>query len=345
MFFASDNGAPIHPAALAAIAGANQGSALSYGNDPATEALQDQIRSIFEAPKAEVLLVTTGTAANALALSLLTPPWATTFCYRHAHIAEDECGAPEFFSDGAKLTLVDGPHGKITPDGLARAIEHTGGSVHVAQRGALSLTNVTEAGTLYSPAEVAALAEMAKSFGLPVHLDGARFANALAATKASPADLSWRAGVDVLTLGGTKNGLLAAEAIVLFDPANAWEAALRRKRSGHLNSKLRYVAAQFAAWFDSGLWLDLAHHANAMAARLASGLATLPDVEILHPTAANMIFARLPETMHDRAIAAGAVYFRMDPTLCRLVASWSTTPQDVDALLSAFKGGGDPSSA
>ncbi|MDR7126018.1 beta-eliminating lyase-related protein [Pseudotabrizicola sp. 4114] len=338
MFFASDNGAPVHPTVMAAMQSANAGYALSYGNDAASVALRDRIRTVFEAPQAEVLLLTTGTAANALALSLLTAPWATTFCHRHAHIAEDECGAPEFFSGGAKLTLIDGPNGKITPDGLAQAIVQTGGSVHVAQRGALSLTNVTEAGTLYTPAELSALTSVAQAHGLPVHLDGARFANALAATGATPAELSWRAGVDVLVLGGTKNGLLGAEAVVLFDPAKAWEGELRRKRAGHLNSKLRFVAAQFDAWFDGDLWLTLARHTNAMAARLATGLAHLPGVEILHPTPANMIFAHLPAATHARAKAAGAVYYQSDDTQCRLVTSWSTTEADVDALLAAFRG-------
>lgn len=337
MFFASDNGAPVHPSVFAAMQRANAGYALSYGNDAATQALRDRIRLVFEAPEAEVLLLTTGTAANALALSLLTPPWATTFCHRHAHIAEDECGAPEFFSGGAKLSLIDGPHGKISPDSLEQAITRTGGSVHVAQRGAVSLTNVTEAGTIYTAAELAALCKVAKAHGLPVHLDGARFANALAATGASPAELSWRAGVDILSLGGTKNGLLAAEAVVLFDPAKSWEAELRRKRAGHLNSKLRFVAAQFEAWFDNDLWLDMARHANDRAARLAAGLAQMPGAEIQHPTDANIIFARLPAAAHARAKAGGAVYYQSDDTLCRLVASWSTTDADVDALLAAFK--------
>ncbi|MDO8884510.1 low specificity L-threonine aldolase [Pseudotabrizicola sp.] len=338
MFFASDNGAPVHPAVFAAMERANAGYALSYGNDSATEALRDRIRTVFEAPQAEVLLLTTGTAANALALSLLTPPWATTFCHRHAHIAEDECGAPEFFSGGAKLTLIDGPQGKISPDALSQAIAQTGGSVHVAQRGALSLTNVTEAGTLYTAAELSALTSVAMANGLPVHLDGARFANALVATNAAPAELSWRAGVDVLTLGGTKNGLLGAEAVVLFDPAKAWEAALRRKRAGHLNSKLRFVAAQFDAWFQDDLWLTMARHANDMAKRLATGLAHVPGAEIVYPTPANMIFVRLPAVAHTRASAAGAIYSKSDETLCRLVASWSTTKADVDGLLAAFKG-------
>jgi threonine aldolase len=338
MFFASDNGAAVHPAVFAAMDRANTGYALSYGNDGATMALRDRIRTVFEAPQAEVLLLTVGTAANALALSVLTPPWATIFCHRHAHIAEDECGAPEFFSGGAKLSLIDGPHGKLTPDALAQAIAQTGGSVHVAQRGALSLTNVTEAGTVYTPAELCALTSVAKAHRVPVHLDGARFANALVATGATPAELSWRAGVDVLSLGGTKNGLMAAEAVVLFAPDKTWEAELRRKRAGHLGSKLRFIAAQFDAWFQDDLWLDMAQHANDMAARLASGLLKIPGATLQHPTMANIVFARLPAAAHARAKDAGAVYSQSDETLCRLVASWSTTKADVDALLTAFQG-------
>ncbi|TGD66464.1 low specificity L-threonine aldolase [Tabrizicola sp. WMC-M-20] len=338
MFFASDNGAPVHPSVFAAMERVNAGYALSYGNDAATHALRDRIRVLFEAPEAEVLLLTTGTAANAISLSLLTPPWATTFCHRHAHIAEDECGAPEFFSGGAKLTLIDGPHGKLSPDALEQAITQTGGSVHVAQRGAVSLTNVTEAGTLYAAAELSALTAVARRHDLPTHLDGARFANALAATGATPAELSWRAGIDVLSLGGTKNGLMGAEAVVLFNPKHAWEAELRRKRAGHLNSKLRFVAAQFEAWFHDDLWLDMARHANTMSARLADGLAQLPAAEILHPTPANMIFSRLPAAAHARAKAAGALYSQSDDSLCRLVCAWSTTTGDVDALLAAFRG-------
>jgi threonine aldolase len=173
---------------------------------------------------------------------------------------------------------------------------------------------------------------------LGVHLDGARFANALAATNASPADMTWRAGVDVLSLGGTKNGLLAAEAVVLFDPSKAWELALRRKRAGHLTSKMRYVSAQMAAWLDGGLWLDMATHANAMAARLATGLAMIEGATLAHPVQANIAFARLPASAHARAKAAGAVYYDMGDGLCRLVCSWCTTADDVDALLAAFNG-------
>lgn len=337
MFFASDNGAPVPQPIMDALARANTGQTLSYGADATMARLRTQIRTLFEAPEAEVHLVTTGTAANALALAIYTPPYGATLCHRHAHIQEDECGAPEFFSGGAKLLLVDGEHGKITRETLADALARTDRSVHSVQASALSMTNVTEAGTTYSVSELTDLCTLAKSHGLATHMDGARFANALAATNASPADLTWRAGVDVLTLGGTKNGLLGAEAIILFDPTKSRELELRRKRAGHLSSKMRYVAAQLEAWFENGYWLELASHSNMMATRLAAGLATIEGAELLHPVQANIAFARLPTAAHARAKAAGAVYSDMGDGLCRLVTAWCTTPEEVDALLDAFR--------
>lgn len=338
MFFASDNCSPCPPAIMDALIAANDGFSLSYGADAPMARLRETIRTLFDAPEAEVQLVTTGTAANALSLALYTPPYGAVFCHRHAHIAEDECGAPEFFTAGAKLHLIDSPHGKITPHALAEAMDGAGGSVHSVQPTCLSLTNVTEAGTVYTAPEIAELAQAAKARGLNVHLDGARFANALAATQASPADMTWRAGVDVLSLGGTKNGLLGAEAIVLFDPAKSWELELRRKRAGHLSSKMRFVAAQMEAWFDQNRWLDMAAHANAMAQRLNDGLAQLEGAEMLHPVQANIAFVRLPDAAHTRAKAAGAVYYGMGDGLCRLVCSWCTTPSQIDALLDTFRG-------
>jgi threonine aldolase len=338
MFFASDNGAPVPQPIMEALLRANEGYCLSYGADAPMARLRAQIRDLFEAPQAEVHLVTTGTAANALALALYTPPYGAILCHRHAHIAVDECGAPEFYSAGAKLHLIDGAHGKITPEGLAEALGQIGGSVHSVQPAALSLSNVTEAGTLYSTDEIAALSALAKAKGLPTHLDGARLANALAATGASPAEMTWRAGVDVLSLGGTKNGLLAAEAVVLFDPEKSWELELRRKRGGHLSSKMRYIAAQMEAWFEAGRWLDMATHANAMAARLAEGLRGIDGAELLHTVEANILFVRLPEAAHARAKAAGAVYYDMGGGVGRLVTAWCTTDADVDGLLSAFRG-------
>jgi threonine aldolase len=343
MFFASDNTSGAPPEVMQALLRANEGFARSYGGDDIMARVTAQIRALFEAPEAQVHLVATGTAANALALATLTDPWGAVFCHRHAHIAEDECGAPEFYTNGAKLVLIDGPHGRITPSALTEALATTGASgVHGVQRGCLSLTNVTEAGTVYTPSEIAALSAIAKSHGLPCHLDGARFANALVATGATPADMTWRAGIDVLSFGGTKNGLLGVEAVVLFDPAKSWELELRRKRGGHLFSKHRFLSAQMEAYLQDGLWMRLATLANAMGQRLAQGIAGLNHAALTHPAQANMIFANWEPGGHARLQAAGAVYYDLRPLpdgreTARMVASWNTTDDHVDRFLAHLK--------
>ncbi|MDE3079576.1 MAG: low specificity L-threonine aldolase [Paracoccaceae bacterium] len=350
MFFVSDNAAPVAPEVMAALARANEGFAMPYGNDAGMEHVRQRIRDLFDAPEAAVYLVATGTTANALSLALFCPPWSTVFCHRHAHIAEDECGAPEFFSAGAKLTLVDGAEGKMTPAGLAEAIASTArGGVHNVQRGMVSLTNITEAGTLYTPAEVAALTDVAKAEGLPCHMDGARFANALVASGASPAEMTWKAGIDVLSFGGTKNGLMGVEAVVIFDPARAWEFELRRKRAGHLFSKHRYLSAQMAAYLADDLWLRLAEAANRAGQRLAAGIAATPGGSLAAPPAANLMFATLPRAAHNRARNEGAAYYIMSrdagmegpdetPQLARFVTSWCTSDAEVDRFLSLIRG-------
>jgi threonine aldolase len=345
MFFASDNGAPVPAPVMAALARANEGPAMPYGHDPLSARVEQTIRDLFEAPGAAVFLVATGTAANALSLALLCPPWGTVFLHASAHAMTDECGAPEFFTGGAKLVGVPGEHGRMTPAALEAAIARVpAGSVHSMQRGAVSLTDVTEAGTVLAPDAIAGLAAVAHAAGLPVHLDGARLANALTATGATPAEITWKAGVDVLSFGGTKGGLMGAEAVVLFDPARAWELQLRRKRAGHLFSKHRYLAAQFDGWLEGGLWLDHARHANAMAARLSAGIAALPGGRLIHPTEANVVFAAFPRAAHDRAAAAGARYNpwsdRADPAPegARLVTSWATTEAEVDGFLAVLRG-------
>ncbi|MCV2866440.1 threonine aldolase family protein [Albidovulum sediminicola] len=349
MEFRSDNNAGTSPVILDAVVACNAGPAASYGNDPIMDRVRDRIRTLFEAPDAEVALVATGTAANALALATFCPPWGAIYAFEAAHAEMDECGAPEFFTGGAKIRLVPGQDGKITPEALAAKIGETGqGDVHSVQRGMVTLTNITEAGTVYSAEEVAALAGVAKRFGLPVHLDGARFANAIVATGATPAEMTWKAGVDVLSFGGTKNGCMGVEAVVIFDPARAWELALRRKRAGHLFSKHRYLSAQMGAYLDGGLWLTLARHANDMAAQLEAGLRTLPEVTFASPRGANMQFVTMPRRLHQRAMEAGANYYLMphgtpldgDPderVLCRLVTSWATTEAEVDGLIEALR--------
>ena len=341
MNFASDYTAPVPPQIMAALARANEGYAMGYGNDPLTARVQARVREVFEAPQAAVHLVSTGTAANSLSLALLCPPWGAVFCEAEAHVTMDECGAPEFFTAGAKLVGVPGEHGRMSPEGLTAALERTGApGVHGVQRGALSITNVTEAGTVYDPDAIAALTALARARGMGCHLDGARFANALVATGATAAEMTWKAGIDMVSFGGTKNGLMGVEAVVVFDPARAWELELRRKRAGHLASKMRYLAAQMDGWLDGGLWLSLAAHANAMAARLAQGIG--PHATPLHPVQANIIFTRWPAGTHDRLRAAGAVYYPLTAPAgqeaARLVTSWSTTEADVDAFVAALSG-------
>ena len=342
MYFTSDNASGAAPEIIAALARANEGYARSYGADAIMDRLRDQIRATFQAPEAAVYLVATGTVANSLALSLYAQPWSAVFAHADAHIAQDECGAPEFYTNGAKLIAVPGDHGRMTPDTLGTALARVGtGGVHGVQRGIVSITNVTEAGTTYTPAEIAALTALAKSYNLPSHLDGARFANACVATGATAAEMTWQAGIDIVSFGGTKNGCLGVEAVVIFDPAKAWEFELRRKRGGHLFSKHRYLSAQMEAYLTDDLWLRLATHANAMGARLAKGIAALPDMHLQHPAPANMLFPEWPAGTHARLDSAGAAYYQMPAPqgreAARLVTSWSTTEADVDAFLNALR--------
>lgn len=345
MWFTSDNAAGAAPGVIEAMARANEGPAMAYGADAMTERAREMVRAALGAPDAAVHFVATGTAANALALATLTPPWGAVWCHEQAHIEEDECGAPEFFTGGAKLVKLAGADGRIAKDALDAAIAETGGAVHHVQKGALSLTQATEAGTVYSAADLDALAGAAKSAGASVHLDGTRFANALATTGATPARMSHEAGVDILCLGFTKNGAPAAEAVVIFDDRLAWEFELRRKRAGHLFSQMRFVAAQVAALLEDDYWLRLAAHANRMAAALAAGLSSLPGARILHPVEANLVFAELPRAAHEAAMAKGAAYHNWpgaagpEHVTARLVCSHATREEDVEALLSAFRAG------
>jgi threonine aldolase len=336
MDFSSDNASGASPQILAALAAVNQGPASAYGADAVTARLTQRFAQIFEHEVA-VFPVATGTAANALALAALTPPWGIVYCHDEAHIAIDECAAPEFFAGGAKLIGLPGADAKITTDAVAGRLTERG-FVHHAQPAAISVSQSTEAGTVYSAAELAALGEFARREGLSLHVDGARFANALVALDCAPADLTWRAGVDVLSFGATKNGALAAEAVIFFDPAKARDFAYRRKRGGHLLSKMRFIAAQLEAYLEDGLWLANARHANRMAARLGAGLARLGGARLRHPVAANAVFVDLP----DRVIRAlgedGFRFYRWggpQALSIRLVASFATTADEVDAFLAA----------
>jgi threonine aldolase len=338
--FRSDNVTGIAPEILAAIAAANAGTAASYGADAVTERVTRRVAELFE-HEAVVFPVATGTAANALALATLTPVWGAIYCHEVSHIHTDECGAPEFFAGGAKLLPLPGADAKLAPETVAAAMIEQG-VVHHPQPAAISISEATEAGTLYRPEEVAALGALARRYGLALHVDGARFANAVAALGCSPADLTWRAGVDALSLGATKNGALAAEAVVFFDPARAAGFAYRRKRGGHLMSKMRFLSAQLDAYLADGLWLRGAAHANRMAARLSAGLAALPVARLRHPTEANEVFVELPEATIDRLAAAGFGFHRWGgpASRClRFVTAFDTCAADVEALISAARAG------
>jgi threonine aldolase len=350
MFFASDNCSPAHPNVMAALMRANEGYAPSYGADPIMDKVRDQVREIFEAPDAAVYLVATGTAANSLILATLCPPWGAIYCHRRSHIEEDECGGPEFFTGGAKLALIDGEHAKMSPDNLAVAINSAAPvGVHNVQKGMVSLTNATELGAVYSVDEITEICAIAKAGGIPVHLDGARLANALAKEGCTAAEMTWKAGVDAVSFGGTKNGLMGVEAVVFFDQDKAWEFELRRKRGGHLFSKHRYLSAQMNAYLTGDLWMNLAQHSNAVAARLANGLNASPHARLQHPVDANLLFVEMTVAAHKRAFSGGAKYYLLideaemdqpDDTMlpARLVCSWSTTEADIDQFLGLVNG-------
>ncbi|MBI1417798.1 MAG: low specificity L-threonine aldolase [Limimaricola sp.] len=349
MFFASDNTGPAHPAILQALVAANQGYMASYGADPIMDRVTRKLREVFEAPEAAVYLVATGTAANSLLLASMTRPWDTIFCTSMAHINEDECNAPEFFTGGAKLTLVPDTDGRMQADALkASILKENNRGVHGPQRGPVSLTQVTEKGTVYSLEELQMLTGIAHGFGLKVHMDGARFANALAVLGCTPAEMTWKAGIDAVSFGGTKNGLLGVEGCIIFDPAIAWEFELRRKRAGHLFSKHRYLSAQMEAYLQDDLWLEMARSANAACARLVAGIKASGVGELAYPPQANMAFARFPRHVHQRLFAAGAVYSMYDDAvedgppdellLARLVCDWSMSPGNIDRFLQLLAG-------
>lgn len=339
MYFASDNSSGVPAQILEAMARCNDGYTYGYGAEPAMERVRSKIREIFEAPEAAVFLVSTGTTANSLALACYAQPWSAIYCSRVAHIEEDEANAPEFYAGGAKLTLLDETDGKIAPATLEHVLANTPGGVHHAQPGIVSLTNLTERGARYSAGEITELCAIAKRHGLPVHLDGARFTNALVADGCTPAEMTWKAGVDVVSFGGTKNGLMGVEAVIFFDPSKAWEFEMRRKRGGHLFSKHRYLSAQMEAYLHDDLWLDLAKTANARAEAFEAGLRAA-GATIVHPRGGNMLFAEFPKRVHDALRSAGAMYYDWPaphpadatdetPLQCRLVTSWCTGEDDV----------------
>lgn len=344
MFFASDNWAGAHPAIAGSLAQHAGGYSAAYGDGELDRAVERRFGEIFERDVA-VLYVATGSAANSLALTSVAKPGGIVFAHREAHIIEDECGSPEYLSGTLRLSPVDGPRGKMTPENLRKGIgRYAGEFVHAGRPVAVSLTQATEAGTVHTLDEIAALTAAAKDFGLPVHMDGARFANALVSLGCTPAEMTWKRGVDLLSFGGTKNGCWCAEAVVLFDPSRAREFAFIRKRAAQLFSKSRFVSAQFDAYFRDGLWLETARHANAMAAGLADVFRASGKARLAWEPEANEVFAILPRAAIAAAKREGAVFYDWprpagfdgaigeDEQLCRFVTSFATAEADVQRL-------------
>ncbi|MGD9982242.1 MAG: low specificity L-threonine aldolase [Hyphomonadaceae bacterium] len=330
MNFRSDNTAPAAPEIMAALNAANDGAAAANGEDEWSKRLDAAFGAVFERD-VRVFTVASGTAANAIALASAGPPWGSVICHREAHIEVDECGATEFFSGGAKLVLVDGPAAKLTPDVLEDALARQGCGIHAVEPAAVSISQTTERGAVYRPADLAALGAIANRAGLRFHMDGARFANGVSALGCEPADITWRAGLDLLSFGATKNGALGAEAIVCFDTDLAEEIARRRKRAGHLFSKGRYVSAQLLAYIENGLWLKLAARANGLAQRI--GEAAAPHLSV--PVESNQVFIKPGAPALARLREAGVSFYDWGGEgsgEARLVVSWNQAEAEVDTM-------------
>ena len=330
MRFFSDNAASVHPAVLEAMSTCNRVDT-AYDGDAISTSLDTVMSDLFETD-VTALWVATGTAANSLALASLCPPYGSVLCHRDAHIQNDECGAPEFYTHGAKLALIDGDGAKVTADALKAKLAATPGGVHWAQPHALSITNATEYGRVYAPDEVAALGEIAKAQGLGFHMDGARFANAIVTLGCAPADVTWRAGIDVLSFGFTKNGGMSAECLVYFDRDKAKGVAERRKRAGHLLSKGRYMAAQIVALLQDGVWLDNARAANAGAQKLGAAC----GARLFQPVEANEVFARMTPDEAARLRAQGFDFYDWAEGEVRFVVSWDQPAAEIDAFAAAI---------
>jgi threonine aldolase len=340
--FSSDNIAGIDPVILAQLGAANSGTVHSYGADLHTETLLQQMNELFER-EVTVLPVATGTAANAIALATLAKPYQGIYCPTTGHVNTDECGAPEFYS-GGKLLGLPTPDGKLVPGQVTEAVALARSmGVHHVDPAAVTLSQATEWGTIYNVDEVRKLAEEAHGLGLKLHMDGARFANAVAHLGCTAADITWRAGVDILSFGATKNGALAAEAIVAFDASLSRDLEFRRKRGGHLWSKMRFLSAQLSAYIRDDRWLHNARTANAVAARLASGLASLPGVSVLMAVQANELFVAMPSQLQERLRTAGYEFYDwpappgVTEPVIRLVAAYDMQPEDADGLLAAAR--------
>lgn len=340
MNFCSDNATDVALEIMAALFAANNGAAMPYGSDVLSQRLEARFSELFETA-VTVFPVATGSAANALALSVMTPPFGAIYCHTESHINADECGAPEFYTGGAKLVTLPGVNGKISAIDLESVLVKAGaGIVHHVQPAVISLTQASEAGTVYSVDQVGEIASVARTHGLTVHIDGARFANAVVSLGCAPADITWRAGVDVLSFGATKNGAMAAEAVIFFNHDLAKTFEYRRKRGGHLFSKMRFLSAQLEAYVEDDLWLRHATHANRMAVRLAEGLAFLPGATLHYPVQANEVFITLSQPVIEGLLADGFQFYRWDgqaSPLIRLVTAFNTREEDVQAFLAAAR--------
>jgi threonine aldolase len=335
--FASDNTSGICPEAWAALERANQGRLPSYGTDHWTTQACDLIRQVFEKPEAEIFFVFNGTAANSLALASLCQSYHSVICHDYAHVETDECGAPEFFSNGTKLLVGTGPNGKLTPEAVERLVlKRT--DIHYPKPRVLSLTQSTEWGTVYSLAELQALTAMARKHNLAVHMDGSRFSNAAAALRLPPADLTWRAGVDVLCLGGTKNGMNTTEAVVFFNRELAREFDFRCKQAGQLASKMRFLSAQWVGMLSGGAWLERAGHANAMARRLADALRAVPGLQLIAEPEVNAVFVDLPPAVATALQQRGWRFYNfIGAHGYRLMCSWDTRSEDLDTFIADLR--------
>jgi threonine aldolase len=335
--FASDNVTGACPEVLDAVIKANEGDSTPYGNDQISTELQDKFSEIFEK---EVIVFPTasGTAANALALSTMTPSFGNIYCHKLSHINTDECGAPEFYTGGGKLVTLKGIKGKITADELAESITGAG-IVHHTQPSSVSITQVCETGEVYQLDEIKKISDVAHKHNLNMHMDGARFANALVALDCSPAEMTWKSGIDVLSFGATKNGCLAAEAIIFFKKDLVGNTAFLMKRAGHLLSKMRFVSAQLDAYITNDVWLKNARHANDMGKRLSEGLNNHSDINLSYPTEANEVFATFPRNKIEHLNSEGYTINEdeWDGKAVRLVAAWNTKDNDVDDFLEILK--------
>jgi len=335
--FASDNVAGACPEVLDAIIKANDGDSTPYGNDQISTELQDKFSEIFEK---EVIVFPTasGTAANALALATMTPSFGNVYCHKLSHINTDECGAPEFYTGGGKLVTLNGVKGKITAEELDQVISGKG-IVHHTQPSSVSITQVCETGEVYQLDEIKKISEVTHKHNLSIHMDGARFANALVSLNATPAEMTWKSGIDVLSFGATKNGCIAAEAIIFFKKDLVGNVAFLMKRAGHLLSKMRFVSAQLDAYISNDVWLRNARHANKMGKKLSDGLKDHSDINLAYPTEANEVFATFPRNKIDHLNSEGYKINEdeWDGKAVRLVAAWNTQDADVDHLLGALK--------